>query len=290
MQLTRITQNNFNYFKDFFPDPEKYELGRAKELCLLGAVLDGCACGALALNISDSQTELAWIYVAPEYRNRGIAREMLDFLLREENDLGTIIAVYPDEGESGFFLDRLFFEHNFLIDTYKSFEFSFSVDDALKSPRLAFLKNFQNKDKHHRFFTLEEAPPRLLRSFDKTNLYDLKKYDRNLSIICSENEEFRGILLVRRVSEDEINLEYAYTYRARAWVLFAMFYELTRRVVMALRKGILHRNTILTFQLQGNKGSVLARKCMEQSECSQKWYHIARNWGWKMLGRRRIYT
>lgn len=74
MSVTRISKNNIEFFKDFLM--ESYEL-HSNNILKLGAIEDGTACGAACFEVNKTVAELVSIFVAPAYRKRGIASEML---------------------------------------------------------------------------------------------------------------------------------------------------------------------------------------------------------------------
>ncbi|MCD8195803.1 MAG: hypothetical protein LUE24_01300 [Lachnospiraceae bacterium] len=81
MECIRVTDSTKSWFLPLLPaefqSPQE-NLG----VYLIGAVMDGVACGAMAVQLRDDLADIRWFYVAEEYRERGVASGMLDCLCR----------------------------------------------------------------------------------------------------------------------------------------------------------------------------------------------------------------
>lgn len=83
MEITIITDENKSYFEPLMPK-EQWE---SSDL-FLGAIQDETACGILAAAEDDKVLEISYLYVAEEYRNRGIASALLESLHQIGQDSG----------------------------------------------------------------------------------------------------------------------------------------------------------------------------------------------------------
>ena len=74
MEITRVTKNNYRFFapfcfgKNFVAEPNTV---------MLGAIEDNVTCGVAVFVIEDTIGMLTNLYVAPEYRKRNIATNLL---------------------------------------------------------------------------------------------------------------------------------------------------------------------------------------------------------------------
>lgn len=74
MEITRVTKNNYRFFAPFC-----FEQNFVAEpnTVMLGAIEDNVACGVAVFAIEDTIGMLTNLYVAPEYRKRNIATNLL---------------------------------------------------------------------------------------------------------------------------------------------------------------------------------------------------------------------
>ncbi len=104
MQLTRI-ETNRKSFENLLPSYVFQERPGEKQYVLVGAIEEGVACGALCCELEEYRLHLVHLFVAPDYRRRGIASEMFSYLqeLAEERDLNlTVSALLAEEDRSLF--------------------------------------------------------------------------------------------------------------------------------------------------------------------------------------------
>lgn len=74
MTVTRIGEANIQFFKGFLMEAGELQQNNILDL---GVIDDGVACGAAVFSVGRYTAELLSLFVAPGYRRRGAAREML---------------------------------------------------------------------------------------------------------------------------------------------------------------------------------------------------------------------
>lgn len=129
IQVTKIGPQNQQWFEEFLMTPESTE-----DMIRLGVIEDDTACGAAAFRIGRSSAELMSLYVAPEFRRRGAAQNMLDTFLEFGGKLGltSLMTVYMgDNAEMGAFLAK-----NGFLQLDSSESYLFLTGDALQSGKL----------------------------------------------------------------------------------------------------------------------------------------------------------
>ncbi len=77
MELTRIGSNNWGSFASVIYDAYTQN---AREVLRIGAIEDGKVCGAMSISffIENDHAFVDSLYVVPEFRNKGVARALLD--------------------------------------------------------------------------------------------------------------------------------------------------------------------------------------------------------------------
>ncbi len=86
--LVGIDQNNCRYYQDYLPMIIRREFLADESVMFFGIDEDDTACGALALKLRVPEAELIWIYLAEDYRGRGIAQRILSDLMSRLRDQG----------------------------------------------------------------------------------------------------------------------------------------------------------------------------------------------------------
>ena len=94
MQIVVVSEKERQWFEPFLP-PE-FCGSQAQTQLLYGAVDDqtGTAVGAMLVEAADDIVELQWICVADEWRQKGIARQMIDALLEDAEQVQSLHAIH----------------------------------------------------------------------------------------------------------------------------------------------------------------------------------------------------
>ena len=100
MTITRIDNTNRSFFGPFLLEASERS---SQNILRLGAIEDGVACGAAAFEINDVSAELLTLFVAPDYRRRGIGRALLDAFtsLTVNTDVASLAVSFMPEEKDG---------------------------------------------------------------------------------------------------------------------------------------------------------------------------------------------
>lgn len=124
MSITKIGKKNARFFDGLLFETAQL---KANNIIKLGAIEDGVACGAAVFEVGAHNGELISIFVAPEYRRRGIASKLISTFasLAHGTELGSLTASYIPVELDG--LNELFKHNGFdLFESSPSFSISFS--------------------------------------------------------------------------------------------------------------------------------------------------------------------
>ena len=94
MQIVVVSADERQWFDAFLP-PE-FRGSQTQTQLLYGAADDqpGAAVGAMLVEAADDIVELQWICVADEWRQKGIARQMIDALLADAAQVQPLHAIH----------------------------------------------------------------------------------------------------------------------------------------------------------------------------------------------------
>lgn len=75
MEITIVREENRSFFEPLMPEDQWEQAD-----LVLGAIVDGTACGVLAAQEAETVLDIRYLYVAEEYRRRGVATTLLEGL------------------------------------------------------------------------------------------------------------------------------------------------------------------------------------------------------------------
>lgn len=76
LSFIKITKENLKFFKPLF-----FDLSPDMENILLGAVYNGCACGASEISLNDYFASIEHFYIAEEYRQKGVGTAFMEYII-----------------------------------------------------------------------------------------------------------------------------------------------------------------------------------------------------------------
>lgn len=91
-EFIRITDETLHWFAPLLSEELCRRLTGQKNLYAIGAVEDRTACGILVFRIGKPVAEIRMLAVSPEFRRRGIARGMVEYLCRHAWDTTTPVV------------------------------------------------------------------------------------------------------------------------------------------------------------------------------------------------------
>lgn len=195
------------------PPYEKLQLIRR-----FGCVVDDTAVGTAEIYITDEGCSLSWLWVAPEYRRRGIGSALLDKVCKiaAETDGHRLTVTYSADAMWAAVMEYMLLIRGFtvLVNTYPGYCFT--------KEQLLNLQLFQNLDTafHSHIVPLAEIPKQQLREFIIENLQwkrylishaDYERADKKRSMALVDNGQIQGLTLVSTLdSEDKLSLDLLY--------------------------------------------------------------------------------
>ena len=195
MTITKIGKNNFSYFSPFMG-----ETAPADDRYALGAIEDGHAAGVIVFTLSDDVCVIDWIYVAEQYRRRGIASRLLGEVMEllKDNGYGGCLVYYSESDEFTGFLSHMgftcmgsdpvcSFSVEDLVNTKRGRE---GLDRKLPS-RIRSLGSLSSQIRDRILALADKA------GFDRA-LFDSNEWDRALSFACVDNDQPEGVILANR--------------------------------------------------------------------------------------------
>ena len=198
MELTRVGEENLEYFLPFLGDDVRPEWG------IIGAVEDDSAIGAAAFELRDNMAVMRYLFVAEDYRRRGVASELLDEAKRAFFDAGIWnFIVYYDENEdlTGFLRSEGF------VCAQSDPVYSYPIDRAMV---LKNTKRIMEKGAGDNTFVYGELQPGIqnkLPLFLEENLIsssmlDSGSFDEDLSFVYIKDGDIKGLLLAGKEDQD----------------------------------------------------------------------------------------
>lgn len=91
-EFIRITEETLHWFQPLLSQDLCRQVQQQRDVYAIGAVEDRTACGVLVFRIGKPAVELQVLAVAPEYRRRGIARGMVEYVCRHAWDTTTPVV------------------------------------------------------------------------------------------------------------------------------------------------------------------------------------------------------
>jgi GNAT superfamily N-acetyltransferase len=196
-------------FHDSLSDPDMVAIGVADE--------DDTAAGALLAWLRSGWLEIGWIYVAPEFRGRGMGKRLLgdiELSAGRRPEISGVFAEYPNRPEDDG-LNRMFRMTGFVTEELHKPFYIFKLDELEKNPL------WQKKSENPNVVPLGRTDRGILKAF--TSLLaeteqpvavalpiDWQSYHQSLSVVYVRNGMAGGVLLFRE-SGGILDLAYAHT-------------------------------------------------------------------------------
>ena len=206
-----------------------------KENLILGCVDDEGTCvGVAVFQIRTETSSLRYIYVAVGYRRKGAGCTMIDLFSRiaKRNGINGL--------EVNFFLDK---DTESLHKFFGAMDFSHDKDENNMCPEYTTTLEelFQNipvikRQKEYKFCKLADITEREyasaksdLQKYSKQGTYvpllPKDSYDDRFSCMVFLNQELKGAIMVRKLSEESMEVSYIWTMQKNSKLLLAMMNE-----------------------------------------------------------------
>ncbi len=80
MEIIALDSENLQWFAPLMPEHLPMQIRREEATLAAGVIVDGTACGTAVVVVSENMVELIYFMVAPQYRRRGVATGLVDWL------------------------------------------------------------------------------------------------------------------------------------------------------------------------------------------------------------------
>ncbi|MBP3198916.1 MAG: GNAT family N-acetyltransferase [Butyrivibrio sp.] len=232
---------------------------------IVGCVDDKGTCvGVSIFQIREDTMSLRYIYVAMDYRRKGAGCAMIDFYSRvaKRNNIKGL--------EVNFFLDD---DTESLIKFFMAMDFSYDKSRDNMCPEFTttlneLLKNIPaiKRQKDYALSKLEDVTDKMyyiakneLQKHSKHGnfipLLSKESYDGRFSYMAFQNQELKGGIMVRKLSEECMEVSYIWTMQKNPLLLFAMINE-----SLSGAKKELSNECIVRMIGYTNEGVALIRK------------------------------
>ncbi|MCR5411068.1 MAG: GNAT family N-acetyltransferase [Lachnospiraceae bacterium] len=203
MKITKITKENERFFLPLFPKTARTP---SPDLVRLGALDDeGAVSGVLSARIGEHRIDITSLYVIPERRRQGIARQIIKTLeaVVEGSGVEAIICDYLEDASSSAFFKAVGYD---IFPGVK--QYYFSVGEFLRSHMS--LRHIAGRDHHGISFVadLTSEKRRELENRLRFNAYDPDwstagfKEDRYISCMLADNYD-RSVTIIWLHSDSE---------------------------------------------------------------------------------------
>ena len=220
MEVTSITEENLQYFRDLIL-PDVYDaLVRGLPVSAVGLVDDGVACGAVAGYIDGTVYHVASLFVAPQYRRKGGATMLLDTIRSAIADIGSVYTMsidYTVTREDHLTLKPFLDKYGFTEETGDTGIYSVTLEQLKNTPFFAQSGGHSSS----KATPFSEIPPIYIKMLDRSissagiRPYEapLEKadYDPDLSMGIVSNNKVEAFVLFDHSFDGKLTLAYAYS-------------------------------------------------------------------------------
>lgn len=157
MELTSIGMNNLQAFRFYFNLENYGRLLSDPTVLGIGVTEYGVACGALIFSVTGQNVRLLSLFIHPDYRNRGFATALLDYVIgmsEEDEGINSIYTEYYEGNEQKGL--RAFLEgYHFRFEHKEVAEYSCKLTQIKK---LTYFTDIQQVRINSNISLLEEIP------------------------------------------------------------------------------------------------------------------------------------
>lgn len=274
MQITFIQKENFGAFQEMIPKNEPGDKWMQSHITMFGAVEEDCACGVLVVGWETSVAQLLWLYVAPEYRNRGAAQSLVDCMIQnmQEQKVTEFLAIYPSN-ESGHCLDRIMYKKEFSLSAFQSNNFQLTFREIIQLPYFKRAMGVKISSKYQ-FLSLKDTSSFLLREKEIVKYYDLQAYEE-YSVVCVRDKTLCGVLLIRQMMENEYDVGILRSYEKDPEILIGLLCVFGKKMAKDVWQQTLPPDAVLTFQIQEKKAAPARKRVLKRKPKEIVWFHRA---------------
>ncbi len=277
IEITFISKTNLPFFEPFIPEDaaDWRFLGRS---IMLGAIMDGVACGFTMLVISDDMAEIRGLKVASGYDREAVIDALVGFITDHMNEFGVsyISSSYVGDDADIIAIDRVFISRGYSLSVEACRSYRLTLKDLMGSEMAARVAANKNSMKLDKVKTVQDIPRKTFRqlpAYMQTVLLD--KCDPHLSRAYIENGEIKGLVLVCRKSDKWYKIEDLYTIRPNPMVVMSLFSSTILETVAMIKGRKIDAASELTFQMTEERSTDVPERLLNITSESVSWYHIA---------------
>ncbi len=276
MQITLIGKENIRFFQGMIPKESKKEKLLQPVVHRLGAICDGVACGIIIVGIDEGMAQLKWLYVSPDYRNRGIGKALVKAMMEDliDLDITRVVSVYESNLYGGY-MDKILYENDYIISAVKSENYRTTYGQMVKVP--LFKKALDSKpNPNYEFVTLGEVPANMIRNSEIMKWF-LVDYYKEQSVVCIDSKKkIKGIFMVKRKNEKHYEISFVHCKGANTPVIMTgMIGRFAKNVRAEVKNKNLSADTVLTFQTQGKDRGSFVQHVFDIPPEEIVWFHEA---------------
>lgn len=212
--LTTINRKNVRYYEPFLPVSVREAYLEDENLLLYGIDEDDTACGAMAVRVLKPEAELTWIFLAEDYRGRGIATSAVTDLsgLLRADDYAELYTNLPP-GAQGAALSNLFSSFPLTYEENDAAVVYTTVSELQKVKELDLPPKGSVSLKEVTGGALKKLEQAIRESNDDLVNFPIRREDylEDLSAVYMDGKEPAGILLARKSPHRIITLSFIYT-------------------------------------------------------------------------------
>lgn len=275
LEFTLITNENGAFFAPFFPSAKKGEKMLQKDHLGVGAIVDGVSAGVCYFGVDEGAIEIVWLYVAPEYRNRGICKEMIKYVENHAKDFeaSSVFAFYRSNLSSSYFLDKAFMRNDFEVNTTKSYQYELTMGELVKRPKFIKAIEIKSDSIGSKCVLLKDVPNYQLYKTGLNKWYNFKDYMNDFSIAYLEDNSVKGLLLVKTTDDKHYNLELLQTFVSSPEAVLSLIRTACLSVYDCVKNGRISKDAIFSFQNAGEKGRGFAKRVFLMEPKETVWFH-----------------
>ncbi len=205
MELTRITNENMEYFRHLMPE----FISGDDDLVKLGAIEEDEAASVCAVCIRENMACIKWLYTDPDMRERGAATELMRLVkeLVSDMDLKGFIVDFTDDDE---YMDTFLESQEFLIGSNEDV-YIVPTEDVVYGTEMDLMA--ERRDSMDMGHTCDE--PAVIRKFMEYaeglgySASEIRALSPKFSTVKLDDKgEITGSMLVRESGSDDLVIEY----------------------------------------------------------------------------------
>lgn len=278
IEITLVSNENIEFFQHFLTKRiEDMEILQ-EDCIMLGAIVEETACGIMVLGIDADRCNIIWLFVAPSFRNQGVASKLVDFTIEKKEALGlkSLFSLYHASGLVSYYIDHIFLRRGATLKTFKSYHYRLTIRELMTKKR--FLQSVasykKNEGVNSRFQSLGYISSIILRGSFLADNYELEKYRKDLSVLYIKNNEILGFLLIEEKSNGNFHLQILQTMKSSPAIVLGLVQKACYETTRLAADNAINLDAYFSFENSGERGKRFAKNIFLTGPTEEIWYHI----------------